>query len=205
MNTENFYRFTALALILLGASISIYYRSKANSRGGKVSEQEEGDLILNLRRVFGLVLWVSTLLYLINPSWMSWSSLPLPTWLRWIGAGAMLVCVPLIYWVFSSLGKNVTPTVVVREQANLVTSGPYRWVRHPLYTVGALMFLGLSLLAANWFFPLILAVGSSVLNARTKIEEKRLIDAFGDEYRAYMQQTGRYLPRLDRLLGSKSG
>jgi protein-S-isoprenylcysteine O-methyltransferase Ste14 len=182
-------------------SISIYYRSQAARSGEKISPIEEGPLILNLRRVLGLVFWLSIFAYLINPRWMAWASLPLPAWMRWSGAAIMATCVPLVYWVFSNLGNNVTPTVAIRREHTLVTSGPYHWVRHPLYTVGFLLFIGLSLLAANWFIPLVLVLSYSVLVQRTAIEEERLIQRFGDQYRSYMQTTGRFLPRLKVLQG----
>ena len=111
----------------------------------------------------------------------------------------MLACLPLIYWLFSSLGKNVTPTVAIRKEHSLVTYGPYRWVRHPLYSVGLVLFLGLSLLAANWFIALAVLCGSPILALRTRIEEARLIEKFGDDYRQYMKTTGRYFPRLNQL------
>lgn len=107
----------------------------------------------------------------------------------------MAVCVPLIYWVFSSLGKNITSTVAIRKDHALVMHGPYRWVRHPLYTVGFLAFVGFSLLAANWFIFAMLLLGYPVLILRTFTEEANLVARFGDEYRDYMRRTGRFLPR----------
>lgn len=196
MNTETIYQFVAIALLGAAMSISIYFRIQANRSGDKISFSDEGKLILTLRRVFGLTLWLSALAYLINPRWMAWAGLPLPAWMRWSGAALMAVCVPLVYWVFSSLGKNVTPTVVIRREHSLVTSGPYRWVRHPLYTVGFLAFTGLSLLSANGFIFAVLLLGYPVLLARTPIEERRLVEKFGDEYRQYMGRTGRYLPKF---------
>jgi len=196
MNNETIYQLVAIALLGAAMSISIYFRSQANRSGEKISSLEEGKLILTLRRVFGLALWLSALAYLINPRWIAWASLLLPAWMRWSGAALMAVCVLLIYWVFSSLGKNVTPTVAIRREHSLVTSGPYRWVRHPLYTVGFLAFTGLSLLAANWFIFAMLLLSFAVLVRRTPIEERRLIEKFGEEYRAYMQRTGRFLPRF---------
>jgi protein-S-isoprenylcysteine O-methyltransferase Ste14 len=195
MNNESIYQFVAIVLLLPTLSISIYFRSQARRSGEKISSLEEGPIILNLRRVFGLVLWLSIFAYLINPRWMAWASLPLPAWARWSGAALMALCVPLVYWVFSSLGKNVTPTVAIRSQHSLVTSGPYRWVRHPLYSVGFVAFIGFSLLAANWFIFAMLLLALVVLMKRTPIEERRLIERFGDAYRDYMQRTGRYLPR----------
>ena len=196
MNTESIYRFVAIALLGANMAISIYYRSRAARSGEKISSHGEGKPILYLRRILGLGLWLSSLAYLVNPAWMAWSSLPLPAWARWSGAALMLVCVPLIYWVFSSLGKNVTHTVAIRTEHSLVTHGPYRWVRHPLYTVGFLSFTGFSLLAANWFIFAMLLAAYPILMARTAIEEAHLVGRFGDDYRQYMQRTGRYLPKL---------
>ena len=196
MNNETIYQFVAIALLLPTLSISIYFRSQAERSGDKISSLEEGPLILNLRRAFGLALWLSILAYLINPRWMAWSSLPLPAWARLSGAGLMALCVPLFYWLFSSLGKNVTPTVAIRKEHTLVIRGPYRWVRHPLYSVGFVAFAGFSLLAANWFIFATLLLAFGVLMQRTPIEERRLIERFGDDYLKYMQRTGRYLPRL---------
>ncbi len=199
MSNETIFHLIAVVCLVAAMSISIYYRSKANRAGDKIDTSQEGRLILTLRRIFGLGLWLSALAYLINPAWMSWASLPLPHWLRWSGAVLMIAAVPLIYWVFSSLGKNVTPTVIIRKEHSLVTHGPYRWVRHPLYTVGFMAFAGLSLLAANWFIMLVMATGWPVLMARTPIEEAHLVERFGDEYRQYMQRTGRYFPKLGAL------
>jgi protein-S-isoprenylcysteine O-methyltransferase Ste14 len=108
----------------------------------------------------------------------------------------MATCLPLIYWVFSSLGNNVTPTVVTRHAHTLVTHGPYRWVRHPLYSVGTLAFVGFSLLSANWFTLAALIFGMPVILRRTPLEEARLIERFGEDYTRYMQTTGRFLPKL---------
>lgn len=196
MNNETIFHILAVAVILAGLSISIYYRRQANQQGDEISLAEEGSLILNLRRIFGLALWLSTFIYLINPGWMAWASLPLPSWLRWTGATLLVASLPLVYWVFSSLGKNVTPTVVTRQEHQLVTHGPYRWVRHPLYSVGFMMFFGLSLMAANWFMFLVAILGAIVLIERTSKEEHLLEEKFGDEYRVYMAHTGRFLPRL---------
>ncbi|MCZ6759530.1 MAG: isoprenylcysteine carboxylmethyltransferase family protein [Gemmatimonadetes bacterium] len=129
----------------------------------------------------------------------SWAStLSLPSWSRWVGAGFGIVAVPLFYWMFSSLGKNVTDTVAIRREHSLVTYGPYRWVRHPMYSIALLFFAGFSLLSANWFIGLTVIVGLSILVARTSIEERKLIEEFGDEYREYMKRTGRFFPRLMR-------
>ena len=83
---ETYYQITAIILMVIGMSISFYFRSQAARSGDKInSAKEEGILLLALRSLFGLALWLSTLAYLINPRWMTWSSLPLPGWARWDG------------------------------------------------------------------------------------------------------------------------
>jgi protein-S-isoprenylcysteine O-methyltransferase Ste14 len=54
-------------------------------------------------------------------------------------------------WLFSSIGSSITQTVATKKDHELITHGPYGWVRHPLYSVGTLMFMALALVAANWF------------------------------------------------------
>lgn len=196
MNQETLFHIIALITTVSGFSISVFYRRRAGQTGEEISTKEEGAFILNMRRILGLLLWFSLLLYLINPAWMAWARMPAPSWLRWIGAGLMVAAVPLIYWVFSSLGMNVTPTVAIRKEHSLVTHGPYRWVRHPLYSVGLILFIGFSLMAPSWFTLLLLVLGYFVFIQRTEIEEAKLIERFGDEYRSYMQRTGRFFPRL---------
>jgi len=195
MSEETVFQILAIALIASAMSISIYYRHKANRAGDKISTRAEGKLLLNLRRVFGLTLWLTLLVYLVNPGWLGWSSLTLPAWARLTGAVTMAACLPLVYWIFSSLGKNVTPTVVTRREHALVTHGPYRWVRHPLYTVGFTLLFGFALLAANWFILVVLLLGAVVLIQRTDLEEAQLIERFGEDYRHYMQATGRFFPK----------
>ena len=130
-------------------------------------------------------------------SLVSWSSLELPRWLRWVGASLGLVVVPpLLFWTFHSLGKNLTDTVVTRREHTLVTHGPYRWVRHPFYGVVLLWGLSLSLLTANLLIAVLGLAGIMMLVRRTRIEETKLTERFGDEYRSYAAKTGRFFPRL---------
>lgn len=194
---EYLLRWVAVAALGASMTISIYFRRRAARSGERIDHvQEEGILMVTLRVVFGLALWLSALLYLINPAWLAWSQVSLPLWQRWVGAGMMVVCVPLFYWLFSSLDRNVTGTVAIRKEHTLVTSGPYRYIRHPLYSAGLLAFSGFTLLTASWWIAFLVVMTGIYLIRRTPLEEHRLLERFGAEYQAYMQQTGRYLPRL---------
>ena len=97
---------------------------------------------------------------------------------------------------FRSLGRNLTDTVVTRQQHTLVVDDPYRWIRHPLYDSAALLMLAMSLIAANWFLVVIGLVVFCLLVVRTRTEEANLMARFGSSYRTYIERTGRFLPRI---------
>jgi len=193
---ENYFRLLAAILFFSGIGISIYFRSKADrDSGGRVSVKDEGKPMFLLLRLGGLLLWLSAFAYLINPAWMAWSKWDLPLWLRWLGAGTGLICDLLIFWMFRSIGSGITPTVATRSDHQLVTSGPYRYVRHPLYSIGTAYFLSFALMADNWFFAGMGLLALLLLALRLPNEEAHLIAKFGDEYREYMKSTGAFLPR----------
>jgi len=110
--------------------------------------------------------------------------------------GFDLLAVLFSYWVFNNLGNNVSPSVATRSQHQLVTSGPYRWIRHPLYTMGMVSYVSFAMLSANWAIAVLSLAVFVILNIRLPQEEAGLIEKFGDEYREYMQRTGRFLPKL---------
>ena len=104
---------------------------------------------------------------------------------------------PSVYWVLTTLGSNVSETVLTKERHELVTSGPYRWVRHPLYTTGIALFLGIGLMAANAFLLLWSFVAlAGVLLVVIPREETALVERFGEEYRSYRARTGALLPAV---------
>ena len=142
------------------------------------------------------MLWLGVIAYMVNPAWMAWSSVPLPAWLRWTGFGVFAIAAGLLTWTLHGLGTNLTDTVVTRRAHTLVTHGPYRWVRHPFYDCMALLILANSLIAANWFFLLTGSVVLSLIVVRTRTEEEKLLERFGDSYRVYMDRTGRFLPKI---------
>ena len=196
MENESTFRSIIIFLFLFIAATGISHRVNAATSGEKISRREEGLFIMIALRLFGFSAWIGLMVYMIQPRWMFWSNLPLPAWFRWLGAGLAIVAIPLFHWMLRSLGKNITDTVVTRKESYLVTHGPYRWVRHPMYSITFLLFLGFTLLTANWFIA-VTAIGAlSLLIVRTSIEEQKLIERFGNDYQDYMEKTGRFIPRL---------
>ena len=194
---ETVFRILAAIILFTGAGISIYYRRKADRESGeKVSRIVDGKPMMYVIKIFGLLLWFSPWVYLINPQWMAWSKIGLPDMLRWLGVIYGILTVLGIYWLFSSIGSGITPTSATRTQHTLVTSGPYRWVRHPLYTAGTSLFIAFGLMADNWFIATLGILAFIAMAIRTPKEESNLIAKFGDEYRQYMKRTGRFFPKL---------
>ena len=194
---ENIFRILAALLFFTGMGISSYFRRKADQESGeKVSRKADGTFMMTIIRLGGFVLWMSPLVYLIHPMWMSWSKIGLPEWVRWLGVGLGILCDFGIYWLFSSIGSGITPTSATRTEHKLVTSGPYRWVRHPLYTIGSSMFVAFGMMADNWFIAGLGILSFIMMAIRTPKEEVNLVEKFGDEYLDYMKSTGRFLPKL---------
>jgi protein-S-isoprenylcysteine O-methyltransferase Ste14 len=192
-----FRRITAVIVVALFA-ISIYYRSRADKAGGRVTRDDEPMPIRLGLSFSGLMGFGGMLLYLIWPTALNWTLLPIPALLRWAGVAIATLSVVSTWWVFRTLGLNVTRTSKPRDTATLVTSGPYRFVRHPFYVNVALAFGSLSLVTRSWWFVVWIGLALALLAVRTRREEANLEARFGDAWRAYAARTGRFVPRLAR-------
>ena len=189
------FRWLFLLLLSLNLGISGYYRWRARSEEMIPRSAETGPLKLT-RATFAIPGMLLLLTYVIYPPLVAWYSLAVPLWARWLGVLVGLSATPLNLWVLNSLGKNVSETVLTKSNHKLITGGPYRWVRHPLYASSFTLLGGLSLVAANWLMA-VLAVGAVALFSVVIIplEENELLKKFGDRYRDYQRTTGRLLPR----------
>lgn len=134
--------------------------------------------------------------FIIWPRLVTWGALPVPTAVRWIGAALWGLAVVLLWWIHRVLGANFSPNLRISQHQTLTIAGPYRWVRHPMYTAATVYGLGASLLCANWFVALTAILFCSLmLYVRTPKEEAMMLDRFGDAYRQYSEHTGRFVPR----------
>lgn len=195
MDHDQNLRIVLIALFVAILAIGVYHRVKADTRE-KLDRRQEGLFILATLRPLGAAFWLGLIAWMINPRWMAWSAMSLPFGLRWTGVALVVAGGTLLLWTFRSLGKNLTDTVVTRQEHTLVVHGPYRWIRHPLYSAAALFTVGISLMVANWFLLVIGVLMFGLLVLRTRTEERNLVARFGGDYRAYMERTGRFLPRV---------
>lgn len=191
------FRWLILAVLLSALTVSGYHRARARLGGETVARRREGWLFLTLRGLTALALFGGIVAHALRPDWMAWASFDAPQTLRWLGLVLGVLTVPAVHWVLSALGRNVTATVLTKERHELVTRGPYRWVRHPLYTTGLALLLALGLMAGSWFVLLGTVIAFALLRGLViPREEQALLAKFGERYQAYILRTGRLVPRV---------
>jgi protein-S-isoprenylcysteine O-methyltransferase Ste14 len=200
MHSETIFRFALLAMMLGFIIPRTYYRRRAHRASPEdqrpLLDTTESKLRLALLGVCGLSADLLSIAWAINPGWLAWSSLPLPIWLRWVGVPGAVAVVWLGYLAHRTLGLNYTPDLRTKVSHQVVAEGIYAWIRHPMYTSFFALLATCFLLSANWLIGL-LGLGYSLLIVeRAGHEERMMVERFGDEYRTYLQRTGRFLPRL---------
>jgi protein-S-isoprenylcysteine O-methyltransferase Ste14 len=113
----------------------------------------------------------------------------------WLGIGFLLLGSALRRHCFKMLGSYFTANVKVADDQTVIKEGAYRWVRHPSYTGGMLMYLGTGLALTNWLSVLVIVIlGGLGYTYRVQVEERALASALGQSYREYMQRTKRFVP-----------
>ena len=122
-------------------------------------------------------------------------SFPLPAWLRWAGFALGLLSVVFWTWTQVTLDTQWSAQLQLTKEHHLITTGPYARIRHPLYAAMFGWSIALALLTANWIFIGIAILSIAGTVRRVPKEEQMMLEAFGDEYQAYMQHTGRFFPR----------
>ncbi len=196
--------FRMMFVILLGAlfAMRFYFMIKVRRSGGRLTpnqkavEREGGRGILFIRIAVFFLLMAFLAMYIIGMAWIDLFSFPLPVWLHWAGFGLGLFSVAFWTWTQIHLDTQWSAQLQLRQEHHLVTSGPYSRIRHPLYSAMFGWAVSLGFLTANWIFVAMCLLSIAGTVARVPKEEQMMIEAFGDEYKAYMQRTGRFFPKL---------
>jgi len=197
MNIDTIFRIILPVLIISfmlhrGYYVKFYSRPEETT----VKQREEGTLskIAGLLGIFG---FGSTIVFVINPSWLGFASFMLPAWTRWSGVGIAIIGFGLLQWAQVILANSWSDTPRMMREQSLITSGPYRKIRHPIYTAFLLILGSALLISANWLIGLSW-LGMTFLEIASRIvfEESLMLEFFGDQYRDYMKRTGRFIPKL---------
>jgi protein-S-isoprenylcysteine O-methyltransferase Ste14 len=189
-------RFTLIALGIAFLLPAAFYRIRSQQSGEPLDRTREGWTLLVGIRLSGFLTMALSVAWLWVPALFTWASLAVPIGVRWVGVGAFAFGVAWLLWMFHTLGLNLTDTVVVRRDAYFVSSGPYRYVRNPMYTGILVVGIALGIAMGTWLLPLFATLTFMLLALRTRTEEQFLLDRFGGQYRAYMQRVGRFFPKF---------
>lgn len=178
---------------VLGSIVRGMGTKEERKRQKENGEKPKKDLLLFFP-FFGMVLIPFTYLF---SSLFDFANYQLPVW---VGACGTIVFVAAIWMLWRShadLGKNWSHTVEFKDDQKLVTDGVYRNIRHPMYSAHWLWAIAQAMLLQNWFAGFsFLVLFLPMYLMRIRVEEKEMIQFFGNEYREYMKRTGRVIPRF---------
>jgi protein-S-isoprenylcysteine O-methyltransferase Ste14 len=188
----------ALAFVAMMV-IRITYQSRVLRGKGEI-EIREGSLSLIAGSIAALTTIVFGVEYLLFPGFFSFAYvLHYPDWVRWLGGLLLALGIALLGVSHHHLGKSFHSLVVSKENQVLVETGPYRWIRHPIYTAYLMNYLGGGLLAGNLILTLVPVTMYAILvAARMGKEEEVMREKFGQAYTEYEDRTGRVCPRVRR-------
>jgi protein-S-isoprenylcysteine O-methyltransferase Ste14 len=185
-------RLSALALFAVGPGVAVLALLR---RGFKPSR--------TLSRIRGWRWYVPAVLlpveWLLPPALMAFRVGEIEAgWLpvRVVGLGVGLAGAVLLVWASVVLGRFLMHEAAVREDHALIESGPYRFVRHPVYTGYLALLLGGGVASLNVSLLLLWPVSLLGILLQAASEEQLLVERFGRDYERYARRTGSLVPRF---------
>jgi protein-S-isoprenylcysteine O-methyltransferase Ste14 len=127
------------------------------------------------------------------------SSFPAARHREFFVAGLLLLTLGSLLrrYCWRTLGEYFTGDIQARAGQPVIRSGPYRLVRHPSYSAGILMHLGIGLALCSWLSLGVLTVTAiATYWYRVRVEERVLVNTIGEPYRIYMQERKRFIPYI---------
>jgi protein-S-isoprenylcysteine O-methyltransferase Ste14 len=114
---------------------------------------------------------------------------------RWVAAIVAVFCLVATARCWARMGKDWRMAVAVGEKTNLITDGPFRRIRHPIYAFSILLMICTAVVVPTAPMLAVAAAHIVWMNLKARNEERHLLRTQGDDYARYMQRTGRFLPR----------
>ncbi len=195
LGNELIFRISAGLIFCALTMIRIYYTVVVLRSGGSFSISRLGSPRAFLAWFLYAFILLLALVYILAPSSLARATLPLPSALRWFGVAVGAGSVLLLLWVHRTLGKNFAASGIIQARQTLITTGPYQWIRHPMYTTFFIISVSFVLITANGFIAIMCLLFGIFLPSIIQTEEQTLLEKFGEEYGEYMQRTGAFLPR----------
>lgn len=189
---EIIFKIVFLIFIILMIFIRMPHSTKYKKIEKYLSEKEKREKLLVALN--GISMMFVPLIYVFT-GWLDFFKTNLPDWIRIIGIVIIFLGLIFFWWIHKTLGENWSPVLEIRKGHKLITKGPYKYVRHPMYTLFYVFAIGLLLLVSNWFVGLFALSSWHLLYViRVSTEEKMMLEQFGIEWENYCRQTRKLIP-----------
>jgi protein-S-isoprenylcysteine O-methyltransferase Ste14 len=153
------------------------------------------------RMSYSVVLWLAIYFIFFGKDlghWWHRDILPHRPWIGWAGVAVAVLGFAITFWARFTLGGNWSSNVTIKVEHELIRGGPYRWVRHPIYTGMVVAMAGTAMACDQWRgVPAVLLFWLAFTIKRMK-EENFMHQTFGTQYMEYSQTTGAIFPLLLR-------
>ena len=164
------------------------------AQGSKITQRKEpvGSRLLHMLPLMfaAYLLWADRIpVAFLNNRLFTWTP-----WQFWVAALVTAAGLGFTAWARIHLGRNWSGTVTIKQDHQLITSGPYALVRHPIYTGLLLAFLGSALAIGEWRGALAFAVAAIALWRKLRFEEHWMRQQFGDAYQSYAKRIAALVP-----------
>lgn len=151
-------------------------------------------------RLIQLVFMVAAYFLMFNDQfsrgWLTTRFVPASPGIGKFGVTVAVVGIALAIWARWHLGENWSATVTLKEGHELIRSGPYRYMRHPIYSGMLLAFVGTALALGEYRALISVAIVLVAFYTKAKKEELFLTQEFGEKFREHSRRTGMFLPKF---------
>ena len=187
------FKIVYFVLFMVISTVRKYFTSKQAKKGMAKDKRTGLDIFFLVINGIGMVI---PLIYVFT-SKLDFANYYLPDWVGWLGVLIILDAAWLLLLSHRDLGRHWTVTVGLREGHSLITTGIYKYLRHPMYAAHLVWAIGQILILHNWIagYSFIVTMLPFYFY-RSRKEEEMLIEEFGDEYLEYKQKTGALFPKF---------
>ncbi len=173
---------------------------------GSIFDKPKGNFLVRLVNTFNLffllvvnplaaILLITRQLMAVDPTHVSIDDPSILTVSELAGLAIYIFGYFLMAWALITLGRNYQlGGSDPRPEDRMISEGPYRLVRHPMYTAALSIFMGLACLIQSWALFVVFCIYLGLISLLIPLEEDGLRRAYGDHYVAYQQKTNRVIP-----------
>jgi len=144
---------------------------------------------------------IAALVVLLRTDWLRIGPLgqrfvPRAAWITWVGISLTAAGVALAIWARWRLGRNWSDKVVLKVDHEFIRSGPYRYLRHPIYTGILVGLAGTALVIGEWRGVVAVLLMATNYYVKARREETILASNFGAAFEEHKKRTGFFLPGM---------